>query len=90
MAAIPLPTRVATMSEGMTRYYHGDHLGSTNLVTDELSEVKQLKEYQPFGAFARQESYGSVEDHINFYFNNKFFEENVGLYYYEARYYDPR
>ncbi|MBO9202430.1 MULTISPECIES: SpvB/TcaC N-terminal domain-containing protein [Niastella] len=69
-------------------YYHADHLGSTGYVTDATGEVYQHMEYIPFG-----ETF--VEEHSNtertpYLFNGKELDEETGLYYYGARYYDPR
>jgi uncharacterized protein RhaS with RHS repeats len=33
-----------------TRYIHPDHLGSTNVVTDENDNVVQTLDYYPYGA----------------------------------------
>ena len=71
-------------------YIHSDHLGSTLYVTtgdgDEY-EYQQI-EYTPFGEVF-------IEDRNNtwntpYLFNAKELDEETGLYYYGARYYDPR
>jgi RHS repeat-associated protein len=69
-------------------FYHSDHLGSTSYVTDGSGEVYQHLEYFAFG-----ETF--VEEHSNtertpYLFNGKELDEETGLYYYGARYYDPR
>jgi len=69
-------------------FYHPDHLGSTSYVTDANGEVYQHLEYFAFG-----ETF--VEEHSNtertpYLFNGKELDEETGLYYYGARYYDPR
>jgi RHS repeat-associated protein len=69
-------------------FYHPDHLGSTSYVTDVLGEVSQHQEYVPFG-----ETF--FEEHTNsnktpYLFNAKERDVETGLYYYGARYYDPR
>lgn len=68
-----------------TSYYHGDHLDSTNVVTDENGQVKELVEYVPFGGMSRHEVYAGSTNH---YFTGKELDE-TGLYYYGARYYNP-
>lgn len=75
-------------SPSMLYFYHSDHLGSTGYVTDASGEVYQHLEYFPFG-----ETF--VEEHSNtertpYLFNGKELDEETGLYYYGARYYDPR
>jgi RHS repeat-associated protein len=70
-------------------YYHADHLGGTNVLTDNAGTVKELCEYLPFGGFSRHDKYGSAQEVANFYFTGKEFDEKIGLYYYGARYYNP-
>ncbi len=74
--------------ESFQYYYHPDHLGSTSYVTDASGEVYQHLEYFAFG-----ETF--VEEHSNtnrtpYLYNGKELDEETGLYYYGARYYDPR
>ncbi|WP_231847478.1 RHS repeat domain-containing protein [Flavobacterium branchiophilum] len=69
-------------------FFHPDHLGSSNYITNFVGEVSQHSEYFAFG-----ESF--VEEHKNshnspYKFNGKELDEESGLYYYGARYYDPR
>jgi len=82
-------TRVAQVQSGQVVYYHGDHLGGTNIVTNNNGVVKELCEYLPFGGFARHEKYGNSAEVAHFYFTGKQLDEKTGLYYYGARYYDP-
>jgi RHS repeat-associated protein len=69
-------------------YYHPDHLGSSNYITDVSGEVYQHMEYFPFGETFIEERNGT--DYTNYLYNGKEFDEEIGLYYYGARYYDPR
>ena len=74
--------------EKMQFYYHPDHLGSSSYITDLDGEVVQHIEYVPFGEVF-------IEERNNIWntpylFNAKEFDEETGLYYYGARYYDPR
>lgn len=69
-------------------YYHSDHLGSSSFVTDETGTVYEHLEYFPFG-----ETW--IHEHSNtqrtpYRFTGKEYDEVTGLYYYGARYYDPR
>ena len=73
--------------EKMQFYYHPDHLGSSSYITNLEGEVVQHIEYVPFGEVF-------VEERNNIWntpylFNAKEFDEETGLYYYGARYYDP-
>lgn len=74
--------------EKMQFYYHPDHLGSSSYITNLDGEVVQYIEYVPFGEVF-------IEERNNvwntpYLFNAKEFDEETGLYYYGARYYDPR
>ena len=71
-------------------FYHSDHLGSTSYVTDANGEVSQHVEYVPFGEVFIEELSSSAKLNTPFLFNGKEFDEETGLYYYGARYYDPR
>ncbi|MFA5060642.1 MAG: LamG-like jellyroll fold domain-containing protein [Candidatus Omnitrophota bacterium] len=83
--------RVASITGGNIYYYHGDHLGSTNVVTDSAGVLKELIEYEPYGQFSRHERLGtSDEEQAQFYFTGKQLDDETGLYYYGARYYDPK
>ncbi len=69
-------------------YYHPDHLGSTSYITNATGEVAQHVEYIAFGETL-------FEEHLNsevspYLFNGKERDSETGLYYYGARYYDPK
>jgi len=82
-------TRIATVHDNFVSYYHNDHLGGTNVITDSQGSVKELVEYHPFGTFSRQEKYGTPEETAWRYFTGKKFDDETGLYFYGARYYNP-
>ena len=74
--------------ENMQFYYHPDHLGSSSYITNLEGEVVQHIEYVPFGEVF-------IEERNNIWntpylFNAKEFDEETGLYYYGARYYDSK
>jgi RHS repeat-associated protein len=68
-----------------THYYHSDHLGSSNVISDNQGNQAQLLEYRPFGLTNRQEGGYNT----NYRFTGKEFDSSVALSYYGARYYDP-
>jgi RHS repeat-associated protein len=76
------------VAESFRYFYHPDHLGSTSYVTDASGEVFQHLEYFAFGETFVEEH--SNTDRTPFLFNGKELDEETGLYYYGARYYDPR
>jgi RHS repeat-associated protein len=69
-------------------YYHSDHLGSTSLITDLDGNVVQHVEYVPFGEVFIEER--NNKWNTPYLFNAKELDEETGLYYYGARYYEPR
>ncbi len=74
--------RIARKAGDTTFYYHTDHLGSTQMVTDENGTVVTSVNYSPFGV---HETKGEPEKYL---LTGK--EEDAShLYYFGARYYDP-
>jgi RHS repeat-associated protein len=69
-------------------YYHPDHLGSTGFVTDQNGELYEHVEYFPFGETWVQEH--SNTQRTPYLYTGKELDEETGLYYFGARYYDPR
>ena len=74
--------------EKMQFYYHPDHLGSSSYITNLDGEVVQHIEYVPFGEVFIEERNNMWN--TPYLFNAKEFDEETGLYYYGARYYEPR
>ncbi|MFT3932827.1 MAG: RHS repeat-associated core domain-containing protein [Chitinophagaceae bacterium] len=69
-------------------FYHPDHLGSTSYITNALGDINQHLEYSAFGETFFEEHKGSTT--MPYLFNAKERDEETGLYYYGARYYNPR
>jgi RHS repeat-associated protein len=78
-----LPTR-----DNFLYYYHPDHLGSTSHVTDADGKLFEHIEYFPFGESWVEES--SNTQRTPYLFTGKELDEETGLYYFGARYYDAR
>ena len=74
--------------EKMQFYYHPDHLGSSNYITNLDGEVAQHIEYVPFGEVFIEERNNTWN--TPYLFNAKEFDEETGMYYYGARYYEPK
>jgi RHS repeat-associated protein len=66
-------------------FYHNDHLGGVNVITDFSGNKVQLNEYDPWGKVSRTE--GNVDPEKRF--TGQILDPESGLYYYGARYYDP-
>ena len=78
----------STDKENLQYFYHSDYLGSSSLITDIDGNVAQHIEYIPFGEVFVEERNNSWK--TPYKFNGKELDEETGLYYYGARYMDPR
>lgn len=77
--------------EELTLYFAQDHLGSTVLVADSRGRRVQRRLYTPFGkTWINETAYlGSGVSEPERMYTNQILDES-GLYYYNARYYDPQ
>jgi len=69
-------------------YYHSDHLGSANYITDAEGEIYEHMLYLPYGEIWIDE--GSDPFKLGYKFTGKEMDEETGLTYFGARYYDPQ
>ena len=69
-------------------FYHPDHLGSTAIITDRHGTATQFIAYLPFGEALVSEH--TTRRGTPFKFTAKEFDSETGLYYFGARYFDPR
>ncbi|MBE1576990.1 SpvB/TcaC N-terminal domain-containing protein [Amycolatopsis roodepoortensis] len=74
--------------ENTQSYFHTDHLGSSGYVTDRQGNVTEHLEYMPFGETWVEEQAGQSD--TPYKFTGKELDEETGLYYHGARYYNPR
>ncbi len=70
-----------------TYFYGTDHLGSTVLMTDEDGNEVFSAETTPFGDSVSE--LGPMADTENLMYTGKDLDEDTGLYYFNARWYDP-
>jgi RHS repeat-associated protein len=83
------PTEVqAQVCEPIFWYYHSDHLGSSNILTDRSGNVVKHYEYTAFGQ-DRSPAQQPCAFNVSHRYTGQIFDEATGLYYYNARYYDP-
>ncbi len=68
-----------------TLYYHGDHLGSSSVITDADGRPQQRLAYMPYGA--TQANSGTLD--VRHKYTGQEMDAEIGLYFYNARYYDP-
>jgi RHS repeat-associated protein len=66
------------------RFYHNDHLGSINVVSDINGYRLQLMEYDPWGKISRSDGAGDP----NHRFTGQEFDSDADIHYYVGRYYD--
>ena len=78
--------RIAKIDDTETYFYHSDHLGSSTVITDNNADIKQEVFYYPFGEIKTN----TGSDIASHKFTGQEFDGETGLYYYNARYYDPK
>ena len=71
-------------------YYHSDHLGSASLITDYKGDEYQRIEYTPYGETWVEKTNNTGLEWLPYKFTGKEIDEETGLYYYGARYLDPK
>ena len=78
-------------------FFHSDHLGSTSYLTDHDGNVSQFVCYTPYGETLVDEHLTGVDSTLHngtyrtrYLFNGKELDSETGLYYYGARYYEPK
>jgi RHS repeat-associated protein len=81
--------------DGEIYYFIPDALGSIRALVDTKGYIRQMYEYSSFGGIRVLDEEGSpisIKDAIPnpYTFTGREFDPETGLYYYRARYYDPR
>lgn len=74
-------------------WYHSDHLGSSTYLTDNFGRPTHYYDNLPFGETMvehNQSTYNGGQYNNVYKFNGKELDAATGMYYYGARYYDPR
>lgn len=71
-------------------FFHPDHLGNSNFVTDAKGEAIRQIEYLPYGETFTDDRTNNSSDETPYLYNGKELDDETGLYYYGARYYDAR
>ncbi|MBQ7673610.1 MAG: RHS repeat-associated core domain-containing protein [Alphaproteobacteria bacterium] len=71
-------------------FYHGDHLQSATLITDYEGSVYERINYTPYGELWLEKSDNNGENYLPYRFTGKELDSETGLYYYGARYLDPK
>ena len=72
-------------------YYHSDHLGSAQVVTNYQGDIHERLEYTPYGElWIDYQSDLAPEDKTPFRFTGKELDQETGMYYYGYRYLDSK
>ncbi len=78
---------IAMLRNNQTYYYHADGLGSIIAITDSAGQVVQRYEYDSFGNITYQQDPNFAQPYT---YTAREHDNESGLYYYRARYYDAR
>ena len=78
-------TRIASKMSTDTYYYHQDHLGSSSVITNSSGVKVEEIRYYPFGETFSDTSPSTTKHK----YTSQELDIETGLYYYNARYYDP-
>ncbi len=78
---------IAMIKGGGTYYYHADGLGSIIAITDANRNVVQRYEYDSFGNITYMQDPNFKQPYT---YTGREYDEESGLYYYRARYYDAK
>ncbi len=70
-----------------TYYYHADGLGSIIAITNSAGQVVQRYEYDSFGQITYIQDPNFIQPYT---YTGREYDEESGLYYYRARYYDAK
>jgi RHS repeat-associated protein len=88
--------RVASVFlDGTTQFYHKNHLGSASVITDQNGARKEQIEYFPFGTYRAVGNINGTYDFdptfpdVFYTFTGQEDDDDLGLYNYGARLYDP-
>ena len=82
---LTLALAATTQAQAATYFFHNDHLGTPQAVTDERQQTMWQAEYQPFGEVTETSS--QIEQYLRF--PGQYFEIESGLHYNYQRDYDP-
>ncbi|VEN74187.1 hypothetical protein EPICR_30120 [Candidatus Desulfarcum epimagneticum] len=75
------------LGRGKNLTFHHDHLRSVAALTDHRGRTVKTFQYDPFGSMIGETGPGTVKNRMKY--TGREMDEETGLYYYRARYYDP-
>lgn len=71
-------------TDNSLHFYHNDHLGGTNIVTNSAGQQSEKATFYPYGSIKSR-----VGDKSKYLFTGQEYDAESNLYYYKSRYYDP-
>jgi RHS repeat-associated protein len=86
-----IATKVDNNSDNIL-YYTQNNIGSTSMLTDKNGDMQKTYLYTPYGEewVTEDGPNSSLTDEVVRLFTGQIFDKETGLYYYNARYYDPK
>ena len=79
--------QIAFIENQKLYYYHLDHLGTPQEVSDHQGNIVWSGNYRAYGSLAVAQE-NAVENHLRF--QGQYFDDESGLHYNRFRYYDPQ
>ncbi|MFH0977502.1 MAG: RHS repeat-associated core domain-containing protein [Spirochaetota bacterium] len=84
-------TNGQTVSKDMgSYYYHGDHLGSSSVITDSTGKFYEHIEYFPYGEDWIDDKASTTAESVAYKFTGKEYDAETGYTNFGARYYDMK
>ena len=80
-----VPNAEAAVATPILHFYHPDHLGSSNVITDGTGQAVEVDAYTPYGGLSSHTGPADVPQK----FTGQRLDTSTGLYFYNTRYYDP-
>jgi RHS repeat-associated protein len=74
----------------MIYWYHPDYIGNVDLVSDNSGEAYEFFLYSPWGENLYEWNSGTASFSSPYRFNGKELDQETGLFYYGARYHEPK
>ncbi len=84
----PTTSYKTTTTTRVIYWYHPDYIGNVDLVTDNSGEAYEFFLYNPWGESLYEWNSGTASFSSPYRFNGKELDQETGLAYYGARYYD--
>lgn len=80
---LPITTIITKGTTTLTHHIHSDHLGNTNVTTNDLGQVAQSIVYKPFG----EEKLSTGANKVQRHYIGQTYDTDTSLNYLNARYY---